>query len=342
MTTYAASLLSKPYLRSPDVIDTRLVFRVYAWLAIPLGLSAILWPMGFDFDYSHGINLNVSNTPPDLLRAKALVALRVTAVHLAAGAMVAAGICASALAKNLNPDESRRGLRRFAVAHLVFGHVFFTAWLVGLQAVLPRWICASPLIVGAVLAFVAFTAPTSRIGRLLTSGRSAGAAAPSTASLRSQYEEQIRLAARQEERARLARDLHDAVKQQLFVIQTSAATAEARFNTDSAGAKVAVDQVRVAAREAAVEMQALIEQLQAAPMENVGLIEALRQQCEAPPKRRLAARRATDALSRSSRGVVEHRSPCSCPEGRRDLGNGCGSTAIVDSRRRCRIRPQCH
>ena len=39
-----------------------------------------------------------------------------------------------------------------------------------------------------------------------------------------------------EERARLARDLHDAVKQQLFAIQTSAATAQARLSIDPDGA----------------------------------------------------------------------------------------------------------
>ena len=52
------------------------------------------------------------------------------------------------------------------------------------------------------------------------------------ARLRSEYEDQIRQAARQEERARLARDLHDAVKQQLFAIQTAGATAQARFESD--------------------------------------------------------------------------------------------------------------
>ena len=99
--------------------------------------------------------------------------------------------------------------------------------------------------------------------------------------LRSQYAEQIRRAARQEERARLARDLHDAVKQQLFVIQTAAATVQARFENDPVGARQSVDHIRTAAREAVVEMQALIEQLQAAPLENVGLAEALKKQCEA-------------------------------------------------------------
>jgi signal transduction histidine kinase len=99
--------------------------------------------------------------------------------------------------------------------------------------------------------------------------------------LRSQYDEHIRQAARVEERTRLARDLHDAVKQQLFAIQTSAATAEARLASDAAGARSAIEQVRASARDALTEMKALIEQLQTSPVENTGLVVALRQQCEA-------------------------------------------------------------
>jgi signal transduction histidine kinase len=99
--------------------------------------------------------------------------------------------------------------------------------------------------------------------------------------LRSQYEEHLRQAARAEERARLARDLHDAVKQQLFAIQTSAATAQTRLDDDTTGARTAIDQVRASARDAMNEMKALIEQLQASPLENTGLVAALQQQCEA-------------------------------------------------------------
>ena len=50
--------------------------------------------------------------------------------------------------------------------------------------------------------------------------------------LEQRYQRQIRAAALQEERHRLGRDLHDSVKQQIFVIQTAAATAQARFDTD--------------------------------------------------------------------------------------------------------------
>ena len=53
-------------------------------------------------------------------------------------------------------------------------------------------------------------------------------------------------------RHRLARDLHDSVKQQLFVVQTAAATAQTRFDADPAGARDALAQIRDAARDALV------------------------------------------------------------------------------------------
>jgi signal transduction histidine kinase len=99
--------------------------------------------------------------------------------------------------------------------------------------------------------------------------------------LRSQYEEQIRQAASREERSRLARELHDSIKQQIFVVQTAAATAQVRFGQDSAGARAALDEVRNSAREAMAEMEAMLDQLRATPLENTGLVEALKRQCEA-------------------------------------------------------------
>ena len=56
---------------------------------------------------------------------------------------------------------------------------------------------------------------------------------------------------------------------------------QARLESDSEGAHTALDQVRASARHAMTEMEAMIDQLQAAPMENSGLVAALRQQCEA-------------------------------------------------------------
>ncbi len=99
--------------------------------------------------------------------------------------------------------------------------------------------------------------------------------------IRSHYETQIRAAAAAEERQRMARDLHDSVKQQIFVAQTAAATAQARFDTDPAGARAAIEAVRQAAREATAEMEALLDQLRSAPVTMTGLPDAVRQQCEA-------------------------------------------------------------
>jgi len=85
----------------------------------------------------------------------------------------------------------------------------------------------------------------------------------------------------QQERNRLARDLHVSMKQQIFAFQTSAATAEARLPSDPQGAGAALAQVRDAARESMVEMDAMLDQLRVAAIDNMGLIEALKRQCEA-------------------------------------------------------------
>ena len=71
------------------------------------------------------------------------------------------------------------------------------------------------------------------------------------------------------------------MKQQLFVIQTAAATSQERFDSDPAGARDAIESVRRAAREALAEMEAMLEGLHANPTGNAGLIEALKKQCEA-------------------------------------------------------------
>ena len=99
--------------------------------------------------------------------------------------------------------------------------------------------------------------------------------------LGSEYARRIEVAAAQEERHRLARDLHDSIKQQLFAIHTAAATAQARFDDDAGGARAAVDQIRASAREAMAEMDAMLQGLRAAPLENAGLVGALQQACEA-------------------------------------------------------------
>jgi signal transduction histidine kinase len=94
-------------------------------------------------------------------------------------------------------------------------------------------------------------------------------------------EDAIREAAGQEERARLAQDLHDSVKQQIYSIQANLATVQARWETDKAGARAAVEQARSLSRDAMAETIALLDRLRQDPIESVGLVEALRRQCEA-------------------------------------------------------------
>ena len=93
--------------------------------------------------------------------------------------------------------------------------------------------------------------------------------------------DQIGRAAVQEERNRLARDLHDSIKQQLFSISTSAAAAQAHWQSDPEGSQKALEDVQQSARAAMVEMDAMLQHLSPTPLATSGLLDALRQQCEA-------------------------------------------------------------
>ncbi len=257
----------------PEAIDSRLVFRIYAAVALPLGIVTYLWPL---------------LPPPHLPAPPAVVRMRITA------AMVTAlGSCAAAFAAIDDPLGRRRGLMGFGHAHLMLGVMLgIQAWAQYSPVVAPSVLVASvAAITGVVLMYLGITGPGSDLLPALPRLQSDHAVAGERgfairnkrtfSRLRSEYEMQIRNAARQEERARLARDLHDAVKQQLFVIQTAGATAQARFDTDAAGARAAVEQIRTAAREAMTEMEAMLDQLQSAPISNAGLVAFLRKQSEA-------------------------------------------------------------
>jgi signal transduction histidine kinase len=267
--------------RHPDAIDTRFVLRVYAWIAIAAGVYAYAKPNSLPAQIHETLQLIGT---PDYARF--------SLTQIPASAIVFAGICAAGLAGIADPISRRRGLLGFAIAHLVFGLMFGLQIIEVLSTHFPPYVGWIPFAVGLVLLYVAITcAHAPRLHRLKTMippgpdlpGTVVIDRAVSTTmvALRSQYEEQIRQAARLEERARLARDLHDAVKQQLFAIQTSAATAQARYGSDAAGAQSALDQIRVSARDAMVEMEAMFGHLQAAPVENTGLVAALEHQCEA-------------------------------------------------------------
>jgi signal transduction histidine kinase len=205
---------------------------------------------------------------------------RSSLIWIGGALLIAASTAASGLSLIDDPLDRRRALYRFGAGHLLLGLVAWSQWeLLWDSRGVPLLPVMVPILAGLAL-----------FGTALAMSIKADEASSETSPLsRASYDEHILQIARREERARLARDLHDAVKQQLFVIQTAAATAQARFGTDVEGARTAVDHVRTAARDATTELEALLEELQAVPTENTGLVEALRKQCEA-----LALRTGTD------------------------------------------------
>lgn len=92
---------------------------------------------------------------------------------------------------------------------------------------------------------------------------------------------QLHEAAAQEERNRLARDLHDTIKQQLFSINVAAATAQSLHERDPGGAAQHIQHVRDLSQAALAEMKALLTHLRPQPLATIGLIEAIREQLEA-------------------------------------------------------------
>ncbi len=93
--------------------------------------------------------------------------------------------------------------------------------------------------------------------------------------------QQLREAAAQAERNRLARDLHDSIKQQIFSINIYAATAEARLENDPKAALEAIERVQQSTSESLDEMDALLVQLRPIALDRLGLVEALRELCTA-------------------------------------------------------------
>lgn len=91
--------------------------------------------------------------------------------------------------------------------------------------------------------------------------------------------EQLREAATQEERNRLARDLHDTIKQQLFSINVAAATAQSL--SELPAIQQQVQQVRKLSQAAMTEMKALLSQLCPRPLDTLGLIGAIQEQLDA-------------------------------------------------------------
>ena len=103
-----------------------------------------------------------------------------------------------------------------------------------------------------------------------------------TADVREQALQQAREAAALAERNRIARELHDSIKQQIFGINASAAAAQAYWQREHMEeARKAVEDIQCCTQGAQVEMEALLQQLRPAPLENSSLLDALYIQAQA-------------------------------------------------------------
>lgn len=139
--------------------------------------------------------------------------------------------------------------------------------------------------------------------------------------------------AAQEERNRLARDLHDSIKQQLFTINVSTAAAQERWDWDPEGARTALADARRSAKEAMVEMQALLHQLRPQALGSIqGLAEALREQCEA-----LGYRTGTQVTVELGPEIPEDR----VPPGAREALFRIAQEALANVARHARARQTC-
>ena len=192
-------------------------------------------------------------------------------VRIAGGVLVALGLSAVAIARSADVAALGGAIGWFALGHFLLAFVLMTQ---------------RDTIIGPGLAGRATGITMALFVGLMYVREAMGASGPAPAAaavsaIRSRYERAIREAASQEERHRLARDLHDSIKQQIFAIQTAAATAEMRLSGDRSGVGEALSLVRSAAREAMTEMESMLDQLRAAPLDSAGLVAALRKQCEA-------------------------------------------------------------
>lgn len=80
-----------------------------------------------------------------------------------------------------------------------------------------------------------------------------------------------------EERNRLARDLHDSVKQQVFAISMQIAATKMLLKRDVGAAEVRLKEAEKLVRQAQQELTTLIRELRPAALEGKGLVEALRE-----------------------------------------------------------------
>lgn len=248
-----------------DAIDPGAALRGYAWTVGSVGLLIYLWGPAW---------LNVEGG--DRL-------VRGAEMRMWAGTLMAAA-CFALGAARAEATRTRAALGWFAMGHMTLADTIVLQRVVVFGRPLNDPLNLLLLTTAALLVYLWATAEGDLRNLLPARATGVHAITPterSDATLRSQYEQQIREAARQEERHRLARELHDSIKQQIFVMHAAAATVQVRMQADATGAQRALEQVRASAREAMTELDAMLDHLRAVPLETSGLIAALRRQCEA-------------------------------------------------------------
>lgn len=82
-----------------------------------------------------------------------------------------------------------------------------------------------------------------------------------------------------EERNRLARDLHDSVKQQVFALAMQIGATKALLKSDQSAAEARLNEADNLVRQTQQELTTLIRELRPAALEGKGLITALRETC---------------------------------------------------------------
>jgi PAS domain S-box-containing protein len=110
------------------------------------------------------------------------------------------------------------------------------------------------------------------------------------------------------ERANLARELHDSVTQALFSMGLTTRSLELLLDTNPEGARAKLAELRELQRDALAEMRALIFELRPSSLEQDGLVQALRNHAAAVHGRTGLEVRLTcepDTLERTALGVEE-------------------------------------
>jgi len=190
--------------------------------------------------------------------------------RLLGGALIALGIAAMGVWRSREARFQEAAAGYFRNAHLVLAAVCLLQQISTMEGP------------GGFLLFDVLMTPWGLFWyHRLAGPREPAAAFRSMAELRDAWERSIREAAGQQERSRLAQELHDSIKQQIYAIQTHLAAAQARSGEGGGPVAEPIEHARASARQAMAEMTALLDQLRASPLESIGLVEALRRQCEA-------------------------------------------------------------